>query len=110
MHFALPPRKTSRPPPYMAAKNSRSSSVQRVRLKQIGWIVSVLILLLLLLSWFRNGFSIPEALPADAPSAVIVTTFNPTFRGKYEQLIRDNRETYAERHGESLWVPTMTHS
>ncbi|MCJ1311633.1 hypothetical protein MMC25_005306 [Agyrium rufum] len=96
MHFALPPRKTSNPPPY--ARASRTSSVRKQRLKY-GLIAGcVFILLVCLLKWTSSG-SGEEPIPPGTPEVVIVTLLDEKSGQRYITKIKKNREDYASRHG-----------
>jgi len=95
MHFALPPRKTSHPPPY--ARASRSSSVRRKQL-QFGAVIACSALFLVYLI-SRIVFPSPGA-PAGTPKVVIVTLLDRDGMSKeYIRKIEENRKDYAARHG-----------
>ena len=96
MHFALPPRKTSHPPPY--ARASRSSPIRRKQL-QLGALVLSAVLLLIYLgtSLFKPG---RERIPAGTADVVIVTVLDDaTMSQDYIDRIVENRKYYAEKQG-----------
>lgn len=101
MHFALPPRKTSQPPPYLP-RTSRLPGLRRTRLKLIalgGLFFLALIYLLTRSGGSRHG--LPAArVPKGNPPVVIVTVLDSTkFSGTYLQAVKQNRLQYAEKHG-----------
>ncbi|KAF2130714.1 glycosyltransferase family 34 protein [Dothidotthia symphoricarpi CBS 119687] len=117
MHFALPPRKTSRPPPY-AARNQGGISLppalrnllrSRLRLAVVG------VLALITLLWLRGGsrgargaVDLPKVAIGSGPPVVIVTVLDPKANPAWAQKIRTNREDYAKRHGYLTFFPTPT--
>ena len=106
MHFALPPRKTSQPPPYV--RNSNLTAAAQRRRKQIQLLAYVVLgsLTLFLLVRFFLSFSSSDE-HDNGPSSiegpqdiVIVTVFdNATMSEDYMQMIRANRDHYAARFG-----------
>ncbi|KAK2811922.1 hypothetical protein FQN49_008412, partial [Arthroderma sp. PD_2] len=98
MQFAVPPRKTSRPPIY-----SRSSpSIRRRQLKSCAVISCIVVsVLFLLFHLFSSGSSSSLDIPVpDGPPVVIVTVLDTEFfSDTYIQRIKQNREDYAKRHG-----------
>lgn len=109
MHFALPPRKTSHPPPYVRSSNLTAAAQRRRKQVQLlAYIVLGLLTLLLVarlyLSWdsagsHDNGMNSIEG-PQDI---VIVTVFdNATMSEDYMRIVQANRNDYAARHGISL--------
>ena len=102
MHFALPPRKTSQPPPYARPAVRPHSTARRRQLQLLGYAVLGILTIYLLYSWLRGSAS-PGAnngeIEAD-PDVVIVTVFDEKFMSKeYISMIKANREDYAARHG-----------
>jgi hypothetical protein len=112
MHFALPPRKTSHPPPYARAAAARNSSDRRRKLYQLGSYVVLGFLTIYLI--FHYAFSSRnikeeqiESIPAGTPPVVIVTVLDEEhMSADYMHKIRANREDYASRHGEPLLFPS----
>ncbi|OJD31800.1 glycosyltransferase family 34 protein [Diplodia corticola] len=101
MHFAFPPRKTSRPPPYVAAANARSqtSFLTRRMARQLAIYALIALGFLYLV---KNCFSTAPAadfIPAGTPPVVVVTTFDANLPESFKERLRANRETYAARHG-----------
>ncbi|KAE8549223.1 hypothetical protein EYB25_007739 [Talaromyces marneffei] len=102
MHHALPPRKSSKAPPF-ALRTSNLSLQRRRQLKTLGIIVFALIFVLVVLSRFFS-FSVSEQIAAVIPSGianvVLVTLFDrQVLSDRYAQWIQSNREDYASRHG-----------
>ena len=95
MHFALPPRKSSHPPPY--ARTQRSSSLRRKRLKQ-GAILCV-VALLLILGVPKIFSSAADRIPPGTPEVVVVTVIDPALGEQYVERIKENRQNYVSRHG-----------
>ncbi|KKY28784.1 putative alpha-mannosyltransferase [Diplodia seriata] len=101
MHFAFPPRKTSRPPPYVAAANARSQGplLTRRMARQLAiYALVALGFLYLLKNWLFSGPP-PEFIPAGTPPVVMVTTFDADLSDSFKEKLRINRETYAAKHG-----------
>lgn len=100
MHFAYPPRKSSNPPPFKP-RSTRLPLLRRSRLKTIalGFLGFVGVLYLLFGSSKPGPYH--ERVPSGSPPVVLVTVVDPTtWNNAYLDTIRDNREKYAERHGE----------
>lgn len=101
MHFAFPPRKTSRPPPYVAAANARNtgSILTRRMARQLALYALIALAFLYILKSLFFGNSDVEYIPAGTPPIVIVTTFDDDLSDSFKEKIKLNRETYAEKHG-----------
>lgn len=96
MHFAMPPRKTSQPPPY--ARASRSSPIRRKQL-QLAALVGCTLLLLVYLATRLFG-SPGEKAPPGTPEVVVVTLLDEaTMSDEYRARIMENRKYYADKHG-----------
>ncbi|MCJ1236642.1 hypothetical protein MMC14_004624 [Varicellaria rhodocarpa] len=104
MHFALPPRKSSHPPPY--ARTQRSSSLRRKRLKQ-GAILCV-VALLLILGVPKIFSSAADRIPPGTPEVVVVTVIDPALGEQYVERIKENRQNYVSRHGYAAFFPNNT--
>ena len=105
MHFALPPRKTSIPPPY--ARNSRApSALRRQWLKVAALIGTALLAFLFLARWFLSRSE--DAISAGTPELVVVTVIDPTLGKEYVDKIKQNRQFYADRHGMKTSRDDMT--
>jgi mannan polymerase II complex MNN11 subunit len=100
MHFALPPRKTSQPPPY--ARASRTPPRYRQRgLRFIGYIVCGLLTTFLLFRYVSFSSTLVEPVPPGTPPVVIVTVFDEQHMSDaYIQKVKTNREDYARRQGQ----------
>ncbi|KAF2866092.1 alpha-1,6-mannosyltransferas-like protein subunit [Massariosphaeria phaeospora] len=116
MHFAMPPRKTSRPPPY-AARNQSSVRIppalknllrrDKLRLVVVGALG--FFTLLWLFGWIGGGSSSNSVLPGGVastisligtgPAVVIVTVIDPQANPAWTERIKKNREEYAKKHG-----------
>ena len=97
MHFALPPRKSSNPPPY--ARRSRPSPLLRRRGLQL--VAICLCGALFVLFVFSKLFSSADGVPPGTPTVVIVTPLDrKVFSSTYIDKVISNREIYAARHGE----------
>lgn len=102
MHFALPPRKTSHPPPY--TRTHRSTPVRRKQL-QFGAIIACAALALIYLAT-RLFAESPERTPPGTPETVVVTLMDPDGMSKeYISRITENRKHYAAKHGLYLAKP-----
>ena len=106
MHFALPPRKTSHPPPYV--RNSNLTAAAHRRRKQIQVLAYAVlgVLTLYLIYEFLFSFRSAEGREDGATAIegsqdiVIVTVFdNATMNENYMRMVRANRDDYAARHG-----------
>ncbi|MBE3043710.1 hypothetical protein IMZ48_14290 [Candidatus Bathyarchaeota archaeon] len=100
MHFAYPPRKSSNPPPFRP-KSSPATSLRRGRKRTLGLIgVGFLFLLYVLLG---RSESLPTSkgkhVPSGSPPVVMITIFNSEHGLEYKNTIKENRLTYAQRHG-----------
>jgi mannan polymerase II complex MNN11 subunit len=112
MHFAMPPRKTSRPPPY-AARNNQGSFVPpafRNLLRSKPRVIVGAVLGFLTLFWLLGigGSSssaplanIPKVAVGSGAPVVIVTVLDPKANPAWVQKIKANREDYAKKHGTS---------
>lgn len=111
MHFAMPPRKTSRPPPY-AARNSSSRPIVPPALRnllrskpRIAGVVLGFFTLLWLLGIIGGRSSsaplvdIPKVAVGSGPPVVVVTVLDPSANPAWTQKIKANREDYAKKHG-----------
>ncbi|ETN43800.1 uncharacterized protein HMPREF1541_11124 [Cyphellophora europaea CBS 101466] len=100
MQFALPPRKTSQPPPFARAAALNNASHRRRQLQLLGYIVMGILTLYLICGWL---FSSPYVAPTEIepnPSVLLVTVFNEAIMSQpFMELVRKNREDYASRHG-----------
>ncbi|KAF9738070.1 hypothetical protein PMIN06_002910 [Paraphaeosphaeria minitans] len=114
MHFAMPPRKTSRPPPY-APRNQSALPIPpalknllrggKLRTALVG-ILGFLTLIWLLRRTGRDaGANIPKVAVGSGPPVVIVTTIDPRADAAWAAKIRKNREDYAKKHGYLTFFP-----
>ncbi|KAI5375468.1 hypothetical protein J4E82_005891 [Alternaria postmessia] len=126
MHFAMPPRKTSRPPPY-AARNQSGGIALPPALKNLlrsraGRLIVGGILGFFVLIWMLSGSggtsrakskvggwtaaNIPKPNIGSGPPVVVVTVIDPKTDPVWMQKIKSNREEYAKRHGYLTFFPT----
>ena len=114
MHFAMPPRKTSRPPPYAARNNQTTSFVPpalRSMLRSKPRVIVGALLGFLTLLWLLGiigGSSssaplanIPKVAVGSGVPVVIVTVLDPNANPAWVQKIKANRDEYAKKHGTS---------
>jgi len=101
MHFALPPRKTSFPPPYARVSAKNSLEQRRRQIQYFGYLVCGILTLYLLYSVFSAGDVPTQHGPISEDSTVaIVTVFDESsMKDEYMTMVRKNRDDYAERHG-----------
>ena len=105
MHFALPPRKTSQPPPYARAAAKSLHNRRKSQARIAGFVIlSVVTFLFLLRTLFYSsgiGSSVhDDRFSDDEFNLVIVTVLdNESMSEDYIQKIKTNREDYATRHG-----------
>ena len=102
MHFAMPPRKTSQPPPY--ARASRSSPIRRKQLQFVALTGCTLLLLIYLA--IRLFGSSAEKAPLGTPEVVVVTLLDEvTMSDEYRARIMENRKYYADKDGMLDTIP-----
>ena len=105
MHFALPPRKSSHPPPY--SRSSRwTGSYSRTKGRQVKYGVIVFCLGLTAFYLFLRLVSTSShnestRIPPGTPEVVLVTLIDTHLSKEYISKIKENREDYALRHGMS---------
>jgi mannan polymerase II complex MNN11 subunit len=101
MHFALPPRKTSQPPPYArASRKPPRFRPQQLRLYSL--IVCALLATYLFFHYVHFPDTLEESVPPGTPPVVIVTVFDEQHMSdQYVKRVKANREDYASRHGQS---------
>ncbi|KAI9681372.1 MAG: hypothetical protein M1817_002655 [Caeruleum heppii] len=104
MHFALPPRKTSHPPPY-ALRSSRPF-LRRGRVQLFGLIVCLALTGLFFLSHIYTAST--GIRPPGTPEVVIVTPIDLNHTAGHIQKIKSNRLRYAELHGYGTFFPNVT--
>ncbi|EAQ84001.1 hypothetical protein CHGG_10405 [Chaetomium globosum CBS 148.51] len=98
MHFALPPRKTSQPPPYLP-RTSRLPGLRRSRLKLIA-LGGLLFLTLIYLVTRSSGRNASLREPKGDPPVVLVTVLDASkYSGVYLETVKQNRLQYAQKHG-----------
>ena len=109
MHFALPPRKTSQPPPYLS-RASRLPGLRRSRLKLIALVGLAFLTLLYVAtrssSSSSGNSSTTKRAPRGTPPVVLVTVLDQSkYSGAYLEMVRENRIKYAEKHGMFIISP-----
>lgn len=111
MHFALPPRKTSFPPPYARVSARDSASKRRKQLQTLGYTVFGLVALYAVFKLLRSvasssskhgGYISHHGPISPDTDVVIVTLLDEKAMSKgYIRMIKANREDYARKHGKS---------
>ncbi|KAF2447260.1 glycosyltransferase family 34 protein [Karstenula rhodostoma CBS 690.94] len=117
MHFAMPPRKTSRPPPY-AVRNQSSLPIPpalknllrggKLRTIVVGILGFLTLIWLLRRTGADAGANIPKVAVGSGPPVVIVTTIDPRADVAWAAKIKKNREDYAKKHGYLTFFPENT--
>lgn len=107
MHFALPPRKTSHPPPY-APRQSRSAPL---RIRRIQLIALLALGTLGCLWYFARAFTWwSRRPPIGTPEVVIVTALDYSLhKADYIEKIKENRRQYARLHGTATMAGPRAH-
>jgi len=116
MHFAMPPRKTSRPPPYAARQSglqippALKNLLRRDKLRSIVLGVLGLLTVFWLLRRAGGGGSstsvnLPRVAIGSGPPVVIVTVLDPKADPTWTKKVRKNREDYAKKHGYLTFFP-----
>lgn len=113
MHFAMPPRKTSRPPPYAARQTKGAGITQvlrnllRTRSKSVALIGLGIFTLLWVLGKIGGGETsvVKNTNVGSGAPVVIVTTIDPKADLQWVERIKKNREDYAKKHGYSTFFP-----
>ncbi|KAF2016987.1 glycosyltransferase family 34 protein [Aaosphaeria arxii CBS 175.79] len=108
----MPPRKTSRPPPYAARNSSSMPPALRNLLRRITLRTALLAIfgfttILWLLGKFgdrETGGLVKPVIGTGAP-VVLVTVLDPAADEGWKHQIRKNREDYARRHGYLTFFP-----
>ena len=105
MHFALPPRKSSQPPPYTRIPRTVPVRRKHLQLGGVGAVV-ILIFIYILASRLRPA---KEYIPYGTPETVVVTLLDePMMSTAYRDKIVENRQFYADKHGEHLVCAAMS--
>lgn len=106
MHFALPPRKTSQPPPYARGNTSGSATYRRRKQLQVlsyavlGLLTFYLVLKLVLYASSAGDNEDGPSTIEGSQDIVLVTVFdNETMSEDYMRIVKVNRDDYAARHG-----------
>lgn len=101
MHFAFPPRKPSAHSTMFTVRASKAPLFRRSRIQflvlcALG--VSTLLFIIAKILGFGGGA------PPGTPPVVIITVIDPGSQSKqYIADIKENREQYAKKHGNSHW-------
>ncbi|MCJ1334348.1 hypothetical protein MMC10_011057 [Thelotrema lepadinum] len=110
MHFALPPRKTSQPPPYVRSSRwspLKAATAIRRQQRTLGLVIfGVILISFFLFLRGTNPSSSVERIPPGSPEVVIVTLLDDSLSKTYVERIKENRENYAARHGYKTFYPT----
>ncbi|KAL2149652.1 hypothetical protein VTH82DRAFT_8304 [Thermothelomyces myriococcoides] len=109
MHFALPPRKTSRPPPYLP-RTSRLPGLRKTRAKLFAIAGVIFFTFIYLLTRSSSGWhAVPlPRVPKGDPPVVLVTVLDASkYNGVYLETVKQNRLQYAEKHGYQTLLPKI---
>lgn len=112
MHFAMPPRKTSRPPPYAARQQSGfqlppalKNLLRKDRLRLVVFGILAFLGLFWILGRTGGGSidakapNLPKVAIGSGAPVVIVTVLDPKADQGWVAKIKQNRESYAKKHG-----------
>jgi mannan polymerase II complex MNN11 subunit len=105
MHFALPPRKTSHPPPY--ARNTSSNALVHRRRRQLqiaGYAILALLTLYLvlrhtLLADADHTSTGPAGIDGQQDIVIVTLLDHEVMSKEYVHMVKTNRDHYAARHG-----------
>ncbi|KAF2185258.1 glycosyltransferase family 34 protein [Zopfia rhizophila CBS 207.26] len=114
----MPPRKTSRPPPY-AARNTRSIPIPPairsfLRKDRLRFILVGVVAFFSIIWLFRKifgegeGSAIETGIIASGAPVAIVTVIDPKANTAWIEKIKRNREEYAKRHGYATFFRNTT--
>lgn len=113
MHFALPPRKTSFPPPYARVSAKNASEHRRRQTQYLAYLVLGILTIYLLFSAFGPSTTPGQHGPIDKESSVVIVTVLDEARmsNEYISMIKTNRDDYAKRHGyKTFYTDTSTYT
>lgn len=104
MHFALPPRKTSFPPPYARVSALNTSSQRRRQIQYLAYVLFGVLTIYLLFSFFSSDVvAAQDGTISEEASVVIATVLDESrMSDEYISMIKKNREDYASRHGKGV--------
>ncbi|EUC50411.1 glycosyltransferase family 34 protein [Bipolaris oryzae ATCC 44560] len=121
----MPPRKTSRPPPYVARNQSGIAippALKNLLRSKLGRLIAGGILGFFVLIWMLSGSSgttqrgtkvggwgpanIPKPKIGSGPPVVVVTVVDPKMDPTWTAKVKRNREDYAKKHGYLTFFPT----
>ena len=102
MHFALPPRKTSKPAPYHGSRAPTGFPIPRIRKRSLGILVAIILLISLFFVFPRKEVVVVEVIPEGTPEIVIVTVFHNAQKKGFADMVIANRLTYAEKYSEKI--------
>lgn len=109
MQFAVPPRKTSQPPPFARAAALHNASQRRRQLQLLGYIVLGSLSLWLVYGWLSSPVVVDPVEIEPNPSVVLVTVFNEaTMSETFIDQVKKNREDYASRHGYTTFFTNVS--
>lgn len=113
MHFALPPRKTSQPPPFARINAQATTATRRKRIIQLASYAVLCLLTLYLLINFLSPTYTPSTSQSSGdippnPEIVIVTLLDPSMPSSYIDMITRNRDDYASRHNYRTFYTNTT--
>ncbi|KAK5101808.1 putative alpha-1,6-mannosyltransferase mnn11 [Lithohypha guttulata] len=113
MHFALPPRKTSFPPPYARVSAKNYSEKRRRQIQYLAYLIFAVLTLYLVAAFFTGEYvRSQDGTISPGASVVIVTVLDEVSMSKdYISVIKENRDDYARRHGyQTFYTNTTTYA
>ncbi|EOA90770.1 glycosyltransferase family 34 protein [Exserohilum turcica Et28A] len=123
----MPPRKTSRPPPYAPRSQSGAIAIppalKNLLRSKVGRLLAGGILAVIVLFWMLSGGGSDTKKPAmkvggwtaapiskprigSGPPVVLVTVIDPKQDPTWTAKVKNNRDEYAKRHGYLTFFPT----
>ena len=104
MHFALPPRKTSFPPPYARVSARNVNNRRRKQLQYLSYLVLGVLTVVLCFKYLAGLHNTTQHGPVDKDSTVVIVTVldHAKMSDEYISMVKKNRDDYAARHGETI--------
>jgi mannan polymerase II complex MNN11 subunit len=102
MHFALPPRKTSQPPPFARVHAKLSANARRRTLQVASYAVLGVLTLYLIFHYLSHSskrpLKKPDSIPPNQEITIVTVLDESSMSDSYISMIRRNRDDYARRH------------
>lgn len=105
MHLALPPRT-----PYARPSKASPDRRRRQLLQYAAYLVFGVFTLYLLLDWLLGDYAYADdaGVPLDASVAIVTVLDEATMSKEYVEIIKENRDDYAKRHGYKNFYTNIT--